>query len=38
MMGTLLGVMGIILATPIVAIIMVVVREVHIKKQESPLV
>lgn len=38
MMGTLLGVMGIILATPIVAIIMVVVRELYIKKQEGPIV
>lgn len=33
--GSLLGVMGIILATPIVAILMVVVRELYIKKQEA---
>lgn len=38
MMGTLLGVMGIILATPIVAVIMVAVRELYIKKQEGQII
>ncbi|OLY92862.1 Predicted PurR-regulated permease PerM [Cnuella takakiae] len=35
LMGTLLGVMGIILATPLVALIMVAVRELYVKKQEA---
>lgn len=33
LMGTLMGAMGIILATPIVALIMVVVQELYVKKQ-----
>lgn len=35
LMATLLGVMGIILATPLVAVIMVAVRELYVKKQDA---
>lgn len=38
LIGTLLGVMGIILATPIVAILMVLVKELYIKKQDGPII